>query len=248
MEAQLLRAEQAAPVYEVYVEDAEGEESHQNGTAEEHDSGASSAISPVDELDEGDDGSDADEKAPSTSSGKSGGSGATKRVRDLPCNKCGRLYSSENSLRNHIRIKHSTQAPSRLRAQSSDGLIPIRAKSAPPPQAQVHAVANMLATAPPPHTLGMPMQGPPGMPPDGSGVGGAPHLGAPPPPPGPLGATHSNPELAMMQQQMSAYAAAAAAAAAAGGPPPPPPGAFGPVPVPPHMVPIPPQVSWLGVC
>lgn len=188
MEAQILQADHATHVNEILGE------SGVNENGEDGDSGRSSTISPVEELyEEGDEDveetGDTADIADATDPASGASKGSQRRTRDVPCKKCGRLYSSENSLRNHIRIKHSFQPAARVRAQSSDGCVPIRAKSAPPP-AIMHSVNNMLASAVPPSTIG-----PMGSAPDIPMAVAQSHLAA----------THSNPELSMIQHPLAAY-------------------------------------------
>lgn len=100
----------------------------------------SEVVSPLDEADDDFQGEDTEQDDLSAQTAKQ------KKVRDVPCTQCGRFYSSENSLRNHIRIKHSYQ-PTRQRAQSADGCVAIRAKAATPPHPSPlpHSVTSLLA-------------------------------------------------------------------------------------------------------
>lgn len=121
----------------------------------------SADLSPAVEEDDGDDDGEDESEATADQVEDAGDGSSTqstvsrKRQRDVPCTKCGRMYSSENSLRNHIRIKHSFANSNRQRAQSTDGCVPIRAKSSTP--TLPHSVTNMLGmtNVPPPGAAGL---------------------------------------------------------------------------------------------
>lgn len=113
----------------------------------------SETVSPLDEADD-EQGDDAENEA-AEQDDVSAQAAKQRKVRDVPCTQCGRFYSSENSLRNHIRIKHSYQ-PTRQRAQSADGCVAIRAKTVTPPHPSPlpHSVTSLLSgTSTPPARL-----------------------------------------------------------------------------------------------
>lgn len=135
----------------------EGDHENEVSYGEEED--RSPGHSTVDELDEDDGGDDdgGDDDSEQTEQNEADDdTKPLKRKRNLPCTKCGRLYSSENSLRNHIRIKHSFQATTRARASSTDGCVPIRAKNSTPTMVTpVLGGTPISGTPTPPHIVSM---------------------------------------------------------------------------------------------
>jgi hypothetical protein len=129
---------------------------NENGYEEDEDrSPGHSAVDDLDDDDGGEDDGAEDESEQAEQTEADDESKRPKRKRNLPCTKCGRLYSSENSLRNHIRIKHTFKNSARTRASSTDGCVPIRAKNTPPATVTPVLGTPLSGTPTPTHIVSM---------------------------------------------------------------------------------------------